>query len=319
MTNILVTGAGGFIGNALIHHLQKASANNVIGIFRQNQTELPKAIQQIIIQNLTPETDWHEALHEIDCIIHLAGRAHILQEATTKPLEEFRKTNTETTVQLAQQAAKNNVKRLIFISSIGVNGNKNKQSFSVQSIENPVDDYAKSKYEAEIKLKAIAKKTNLEIVIIRPPLVYGADAPGNFKRLLNLIDKGYYLPLASTKNKRSFVALENLIDLISICISHPRAKNQLFLVSDDNDLSTAEFIRLIAISMEKPVRLFSIPARLLELIVLITRKKKIANSLLSSLTLDITHTKETLGWLPPISMDRAMRLAVAKYLKKNGK
>lgn len=319
MTNILVTGAGGFIGNALIHHLQKASANNVIGIFRQNQTELPKAIQQIIIQNLTPETDWHEALHEIDCIIHLAGRAHILQEATTKPLEEFRKTNTETTVQLAQQAAKNNVKRLIFISSIGVNGNKNKQSFSVQSIENPVDDYAKSKYEAEIKLKAIAKKTNLEIVIIRPPLVYGADAPGNFKRLLNLIDKGYYLPLASTKNKRSFVALENLIDLISICISHPRAKNQLFLVSDDSDLSTAEFIRLIAISMEKPVRLFSIPARLLELIVLITRKKKIANSLLSSLTLDITHTKETLGWLPPISMDRAMRLAVAKYLKKNGK
>lgn len=319
MTNILVTGAGGFIGNALIHHLQKASANNVIGIFRQNQTELPKAIQQIIIQNLTPETDWHEALHEIDCIIHLAGRAHILQEATTKPLEEFRKTNTETTVQLAQQAAKNNVKRLIFISSIGVNGNKNKQAFSVQSIENPVDDYAKSKYEAEIKLKAIAKKTNLEIVIIRPPLVYGADAPGNFKRLLNLIDKGYYLPLASTKNKRSFVALENLIDLISICISHPRAKNQLFLVSDDSDLSTAEFIRLIAISMEKPVRLFSIPARLLELIVLITRKKKIANSLLSSLTLDITHTKETLGWLPPISMDRAMRLAVAKYLKKNGK
>lgn len=319
MTNILVTGAGGFIGNALIHHLQKASANNVIGIFRQNQTELPKAIQQIIIQNLTPETDWHEALHEIDCIIHLAGRAHILQEATTKPLEEFRKTNTETTVQLAQQAAKNNVKRLIFISSIGVNGNKNKQSFSVQSIENPVDDYAKSKYEAEIKLKAIAKKTNLEIVIIRPPLVYGADAPGNFKRLLNLIAKGYYLPLASTKNKRSFVALENLIDLISICISHPRAKNQLFLVSDDSDLSTAEFIRLIAISMEKPVRLFSIPARLLELIVLITRKKKIANSLLSSLTLDITHTKETLGWLPPISMDRAMRLAVAKYLKKNGK
>ena len=229
--------------------------------------------------------------------------AHVMDERCDNPLEEYRNINTFTTLNLAEQAARNGVKRFIFISSIKVLGEQTEQGcpFSSDDPFNPQDPYAVSKAEAEIGLQNLTKRTNMELVIIRPPLVYGRDVKGNFAKLLKLAALPIPLPFGSIKNKRSLVSIENLIDLICICLEHEKAKNQIFLVSDDFDLSTPDLLAVISSSGNFKSRLFNFSPRLLLIMLSCVGKSAVYNRLCGSMQIDLTHTKNQLNWEPPFS------------------
>lgn len=302
--NILITGVTGFIGKELITYLHQHKDYSLKAALRHSTT-FP--IPSVIVGDLLPNTDWSNALTKIDTIIHLAARAHVLKEKSEDPLTAFRETNTSASLNLAKQAVDAGVRRFIFISSIGVNGNQTfARPFTALDTPNPTEPYAISKNEAELGLKQIAAQAGMEVVIIRPPLVYGANAPGNFGQLIKTIASGIPLPFGSTHNQRSLISVHNLIDLITTCIDHPAATNQTFLVSDDEDLSTDELIRKIGNAINKPARLIPIPIWMLRFGAKILGKQEKAEKLLGNLKVDITHTKETLGWKPPYSVDEAM-------------
>ena len=312
---ILLTGATGFIGLTLAQTLLQQDYSLKAAV-RHTSTNLPSTIQQVSINNLLPDTDWTTACVEVNTVIHLAARAHILNDTATDPLAAFRETNTAGTLNLALQAADAGVRRFIFISSIGVNGNQTfGKPFTTADTPNPAEPYAISKHEAELGLRQIAAETGMEVVIIRPPLVYGANAPGNFGRLIHTVARGIPLPLGSIHNHRSLVALPNLIDLITTCIDHPAAANQTFLVSDGEDLSTTDLLRRLGDALGKPARLLPIPQRLLETTLTGLGKRAIAQRLCGSLQIDLSHTRNTLGWTPPVSVDKALRQTAAAYLK----
>lgn len=312
---ILLTGAGGFIGSALCIHLRQPK-HSLIGVVRNSSTLLPDGIQRNIISNLSHDTDWTTSLCGVDTIIHLAARAHIFKEQSINPLAAFRATNTAATLNLAQQAAAAGVSRFIFISSIGVNGNQTfSKPFTFKDKPNPAEHYAISKHEAEIGLKRIAALTGMEVVIIRPPLVYGANAPGNFGKLIKTLAGRIPLPLGSIHNYRSLVALPNLIDLITTCIDHPAAANQTFLVSDGEDLSTTELLTRLGQNLSKPARLLPVPQKLLETALNLIGKKAIAQRLCGNLQIDMTYTCQTLNWKPPVSVDEALYQTAQAYLQ----
>jgi len=312
---ILLTGVTGFIGLTLAQALLQQGYSLKAAV-RHTSTNLPSTIQQVAINNLLPDTDWKTACVEVDAIIHLAARAHILNDTATDPLAAFRETNTAGTLNLARQAANAGVRRFIFISSIGVNGNQTfGKPFTAADTPNPAEPYAISKHEAELGLRQIAAETGMEVVIIRPPLVYGANAPGNFGRLIHTVARGIPLPLGSIHNHRSLVALPNLIDLITTCIDHPAAANQTFLVSDGEDLSTTDLLRRLGDALGKPARLLPIPQAWLETTLTLLGKRAIAQRLCGSLQIDLSHTRNTLGWTPPISVDAALRQTAAAYLQ----
>jgi len=303
--NILVTGATGFIGKRLVDVLDK-SDHRVFALVRKDVATLPSKVVQLKTHGLF-SMDEPKLLRDIDVIIHLGGRAHILKDDTTNPLSIFRKVNTQGTIELAQQAATHGVKRFIFVSSIGVNGEFNENAFSETDIPSPNSPYAISKYEAELLLTELSIQTGMEVVIIRPPLVYGIDSPGNFGKLVRLVDKGLPLPLGAIHNKRSLVALDNLVDFIFLCISHPRACNELFLISDDKDLSTTELIQIIANANGHKISLIPVSEKLLAILMKIFRKKSLVNQLLLSLKVDCTKAKELLDWKPVIKMEEQLK------------
>jgi len=249
------------------------------------------------------------ALTGVTVVIHAAARVHVLQDGSENPLAEFRKVNVLGTLQLAKQAAAAGVRRFLFISSIGVNGNETcARPFSVMDEPKPQSDYALSKYEAEEGLRALATQTGMEVVIIRPPLVYGPGAPGNFGSLLRWLNRRVPLPLgAATANRRSFVALDNLVDLILTCMDHPAAANQTFLISDGEDLSTADLLRRLGQAIGRPALLFSLPTALLWAGARLLGKTEMAHQLLGSLQVNIDHTRRTLGWTPPVAVDEGLR------------
>ncbi len=315
--NILITGSSGFIGQALSHHLDQQN-RTIIAAVRRPVNTLPTDIRQIPIGDIYPDTDWTQALDHVDCVIHLAARAHIMSDTAADPIAEFRLVNTAGTLDLARQSAAAGVRRFIFLSSIGVNGNQtstNPFSFSAEDTPNPAEPYAISKHEAEISLRQIAQKTGMEIVIIRPPLVYGANAPGNFGRLLQITAKGIPLPFGAVHNQRSFVALDNLIDLITVCIDHPAAANQTFLVSDGEDLSTTELLQRLGAALGKPAYLLPVPVSWLRKVASLLGKEDIAMRLLGSLQIDMHKTCELLNWSPPLSVDEALRKTAKAYLQ----
>ncbi|VXC80931.1 SDR family oxidoreductase [Pseudomonas sp. 9Ag] len=301
---VLVTGAGGFIGRALCKAVL-ARGDEVLGLVRSETSSLP-GLQSINVPlENTPQLA--NFLNGVECVVHLAGRAHKLADNVADPLAEFRAVNCNATLELVRQAVAAGVKRFIFISSIGVNGNNNVRPFTASDQPNPAEPYALSKWEAEQGLWQVQEETGIELVIIRPPLVYGAHAPGNFGSLSRWVCKGVPLPLGAIHNKRSLVGIDNLVDLIIRCIDHPDAANQVFLAGDGEDLSTTELLRGVGRAMGKPARLIPVPAGLLQFGATLLGRKAMAQRLLGSLQVDISKTCELLDWKPPYTVEEGLR------------
>jgi UDP-glucose 4-epimerase len=293
---ILVTGGNGFIGASLVKRLVQASCSLKV-IVRDGLNTPNYQDCSFHVQNISESTDWSNLLNDCSIVIHLAALVHNNLASN----EEYINNNVDATINLAKQAASAGVKRFIFLSSIGVNGKNTKMNkpFTAFDSPKPYDSYTYSKHLAESNLKNLAKRTGLEVVIIRPTLVYGINAPGNITRLFKLIKTRIPIPFAGISNLRSFVSLKNLVDLILICINHPDAANKTFLVSDDNDMSTPDFIKKLGLGINKPVFAFKIPLQALKLIAYLTGKSNSYSTLSDSLQVDITFTREILNWSPP--------------------
>jgi nucleoside-diphosphate-sugar epimerase len=305
--NVLVTGATGFLGAPLAGCLNAGNRYNLTcAIRRKASLNCDKAV---FIKGLNADADWWDALVGQEVVIHTAARAHIMNDEVADPLAEYRKVNVAGTLNLARQAAIAGVKRFIFISSIKVNGEQTAtgQPFYSHDAPSPEDFYGISKHEAEQGLCALAAETGMEVVIIRPPLVYGPGVKGNFASMIKLVGKGLPLPLGAVHNKRSLVALDNLVDLIITCIDHPGAANQTFLVSDGEDMSTTQLLQGVAQAMGKPSRLIPVPASLLQFAATLLGKKAVAQRLLGSLQVDISHTQKCLNWTPPLTVKQGLQ------------
>lgn len=315
MVSILLTGASGFVGHHLINTLlEQPYQLHIFGRRDVNNRRFP-----FFKGEITSSTNFLTALDGIDVVIHSAARVHVMKEDQANPLKAFKEVNTLGTLNMAKQAAAQGVKRFIFISTIKVNGETttNKSPFSAFDEKAPEDPYGISKAEAELGLLEIANETDMEVVIIRPPLVYGEGVKANFASLLKLVSKGLPLPFGLIKNnRRSMISVYNLVDFIKTCIDHPKAANQVFLVSDDHDLSTAEMVELMAISMGKKSRALPVPVWCFKVAGKVVRKEAVIDRLVGSLQLDINHTKETLDWKPAHSVEDGFKLA-AKNLFDN--
>lgn len=303
----LVTGVSGFIGRSVADKLAMQPNYDVSGTIRQEDKQVRKAVPLLAIGEISASTDWSIALQDVRVVIHLAARAHILSDSSYDPLAIFRRINVEGTLTLARQALAAGVKRFIFISSIGVNGSHTSGvPFDESSLPAPHADYAISKFEAEQGLREMAQGTAMELVIIRPPLVYAGHAPGNFQRLLKLIASGMPLPFAAVKNQRSMIALGNLVDFIALCVEHPAAANELFLVSDGLNVSTSEIIRNLAAGMDQKARLFRVPDALMRRGSSLLGKQALYNQLCGSLVIDSSKACDLLDWRPPVTPMQAL-------------
>ncbi|WP_264346301.1 UDP-glucose 4-epimerase family protein [Rheinheimera sp. MM224] len=293
---ILVTGGTGFVGKALLKQLS-AKGYDIIAPVRQKTAYLPDGVVAPIVEDICSLPEHSDLFNGCSVVIHVAAKAHVVGES----LEEFRRVNTEATLNLATLAAKAGVKRFIFLSSIGVNGISNKEPFTSFDKPAPVENYAISKLEAEIGLTQLSEASGMEIVIIRPPLVYGPGAPGNFGKLIQLVYKNLPLPLGAIANKRSLVALDNLVDLIITCINHPNAANQTFLVSDAEVVSTTELLTSMILASGNKPRLLPIPMSWLKVIGRLTGKQSVIDRLCGDLQVDASHARNVLGWTPVIT------------------
>lgn len=310
---ILVTGANGFVGHALCTEVV-ARGMTARGIVRSS-SNFPVGAESFVIGGIDGGTDWGDALVGWNAVIHLASRVHVMQDTSADPLEEFRRVNVQGTLNLARHAAAAGVKRFVFVSSIGVNGAESFQKpFSAHDVVAPHSSYAISKYEAELGLQALAAETGMEVVVIRPPLVYGPNAPGNFGSLMRWLWRGVPLPLGAVHNRRSLVALDNLIDLIMTCVTHPAAAGQTFLVSDDEDVSTTELLRRLGQAMGRPARLIPVSVSWLKAAATMVGKPDVAQRLCGSLQVDIEKTRQVLGWRPPLTLDQGLKKAAAEYV-----
>jgi len=308
MANILLTGGSGFVGSALLQH---TAFDDAVSVGRS----CPNNCRNFVYRTLDSTTDYSELLNDVDIVVHVAARAHVLEENPKGSLNIYRDINTSPTLALAKQAINAGVKQFIFISSIKVLGDKTKlnERFTHVSPLNPLDPYAISKAEAEIGLKDLTAKSKMDLVVIRPPLVYGKNVRGNFAKLLKLVPLQLPLPLKFITNKRSLVALDNLVDLIVCCLSNPKAANQTFLVSDDFDLSTSDLLAVLARTGGYKSRLIGIPNWLLKVLFRAIGKLGIYRRLSDSMQVDITFTKKQLDWAPPIPVDSAMQRCWSKH------
>ena len=314
---ILVTGATGFVGGAVVKRLAtEGSAGDVIAATRRPKQSWPAGVQPTLVGDLLPTTSWRGALQGVETLVHCAARVHVMSDASADPVAEFRYVNVESTVNLARQSAAAGAKRFVFVSSIKVNGEFTQAGsvFTAGDAPAPQDPYGVSKYEAEQALRQIAAETGMEVVIIRPPLVYGPGVKANFASMMRWLARGIPLPLAAvTDNRRSLVALDNLVDLIVTCLHHPAAANQTFLAGDGEDLSTADLLRRMGLAMGHPARLLNVPPAMLKLGAAIVNKQDIYQRLCGSLQLDISKTKQLLGWAPPVAVDEGLRRAAEGY------
>ena len=308
MKSVLVTGATGFIGNALCKLLIASKYTvRVTMLPTEHAAVLGSEAEATFVQPLGPDTCWASSLFGIDIVIHLAARVHIMDDPSTNPLDEFRKVNVEGTLKLARDCVSVGVRRFVYVSSIKVNGEENIVPYTPYSLPKPTDPYGISKWEAEQGLRKIASETALEVVIVRPTLVYGPGVKANFLNMMKIISKGIPLPLASINNKRSLIYVENLVDALAICATHPKAAGQTFLVSDGEDVSTPELIHRTASSIGMPTRLFPFPVTLMRLAGKLIGKSGAVNRLTGSLIVDSSKIREELGWSPPFSMDYGLK------------
>lgn len=305
---ILLTGATGFVGRHLCVRLEAERCQVRCAV--RNQSPMEDSVE---VGDIGSDTQWGQALAGIDTVIHLAARAHIMHDTASDPLAEFRRVNVDATLNLARQAAAAGVKRFIFLSSVKVNGEETAsgQPFTEQDSPAPQDPYGISKHEAEEGLRRLSAGTGLEVVVIRPPLVYGPGVKGNFASMMRWISKGIPLPLGAIHNQRSLIALDNLIDFIITCIDHPAAANQTFLVADGEDLSTTELLRRVGQAMNKPARLIPVPRSVLKLGARLLGKQAMAQRLCGNLQVDISKAREMLGWEPPVGVDEGLEKATA--------
>jgi len=318
MKQILVTGAGGFIGRILSERLV-STGWSVHGTLlpSENSASLTKGVTPVVIDPINGSTQWGAALATIDTVIHLAARVHVMKEDASDPLKEFREVNTDGTERLAREAAAAGVRRIIFMSTIGVNGNiSGEVAFSETDELSPHNPYSVSKYEAELRLRQLSSQTGMEVVVIRAPLVYGPGNPGNFLSLLRIVAKGIPLPLASIKNRRSLIYVGNLVDALVLCASHPAAAGKTYLVSDGDDVSTPELIRRTAAAFGIKSALFPFPPALMRLAGRITGKVSAVDRLLGSLAVDSSAIRRELGWKPPFTMEQGLAVTAEWFLKK---
>jgi UDP-glucose 4-epimerase len=309
MEKILVTGANGFVGTALCRVLRARGIDFVPAV------RSAAGPDQIAVGDIDAQTQWKAALSACSAVIHLAARVHVMNDPSVEPLAAYRALNCDATLNLARQAAESGIKRFVYVSSIKVNGEKtNGKPFTPADIPAPLDPYGKSKWEAEIGLKALSRQTGLEVVVVRPPLVYGPGVGANFLSLMRLVRAGLPLPLGAVDNRRSMVAADNLADLLICCTRHSSATGETFLVSDGCDVSTPELVRKLAAAMAKPVRLLPIPEKFLTAGASLLGKAAMAERLLGSLQVDIARTKAVLGWRPVVGMDDAIDATVKHFL-----
>lgn len=311
---VLVTGASGFVGAALVERLASAEGCQVLALVRCEGVILPDNAMPVRVSS-DYLTTGALALEGVDVLVHCAARVHVMSDASTDPLTEYRKINVDGTLRLAEQAAHAGVKRFIFISSIKVNGEGTQLGapYTADDVPAPCDPYGVSKKEAEEQLKILAAKTGMDLVIIRPVLVYGPGVKANFHSMMNWLNKGIVLPLGAIRNQRSLVALDNLIDLVMTCLDHPAAANQIFLVSDGDDMSTTDLLVRMGIALGKPARLIRVPATLLQLGAALIGRKGIGQRLCGSLQVDITKTRQLLGWTPPSTVASALRKTAESF------
>lgn len=307
---ILVTGASGFVGAELVKKLASdKSIDGVVASSRNSCISWPRGVVHTQIASISSETDWSLALHGVDRVVHCAARVHVMSDDKKQSLKLFRRVNVDGTLNLARQAAEAGVSRFVFVSSIKVNGEVTQpgKPFRADDEPRPSDDYALSKLEAEQGLLHITKKTKMELVIVRSPLVYGPGVKANFASLMKFIQLGLPMPLGSINNSRSLVALSNLVDLLSICLKHPAAANQIFLASDGEDVSTTELLYRLGKAMNKKVNLMPIPVTIIDLVAKIFRKTSVSNRLCSSLQVDIEKTRSLLSWNPPLTLNQGLK------------
>ena len=310
---VLVTGATGFIGHALLAQLARLEHIESVGLSRQAPAKPLVGAKYLHGWDLTSKTQSQPELKGVDVLVHTAGRAHVLADRLADPLAEFRRVNVVGTRHLFKKAASMGVQRFLYVSSIGVNGVESAlgKVFSEEDTPKPKNAYAISKWEAEQCLLQMAAESGLEVVIIRPPLVYGPNAPGNFGYLMRAVQRGWPLPLGSVRNQRSLVALDNLVDFIVTCITHPQAANQTFLISDGQDLSTTELVRGMAQAAGVPARLLPVPVWALQAGATLLGKSDAVQRLCGNLQVDISKARSLLGWAPPVSVEEGLRRAMA--------
>jgi nucleoside-diphosphate-sugar epimerase len=314
MRNVMVTGANGFIGSALCQTLVDGGYLVTAAVRAAEQKRCDARRAHAIVGDIDRATNWLRCLQSVDAIVHLAARIRIMDLSGAALLRAMRRTNVEGTESLARQAAASGVKRFVYVSSIKVNGEQTSaRPFTAGDQPSPQDAYAISKLEAEQALWRVALETNLEVVLIRPPMVYGPGVKGNFLRLIQWMDKGLPLPLASINNRRSQIALDNLIDFLAMCIHHPAAAGQIFLISDGQDLSTPELLRRIACLLGRPARLWPVPPTLLRIAAQATGKRAEFDRLGGSLQVDVSYAREQLAWRPQTSIDETLSRTIEWY------
>lgn len=308
---ILVTGANGFVGSALSEKLCQDSSITVRQAVRRNRAADGG---QFIVGEIDGVTNWREAVQDCDVVIHLAARVHVMNDKSTDPLQEYRRTNLFGTLNLAKQAATAGVKRFVFVSTVKVNGERSNAPFKYDDPANPIDHYGQSKYEAENALISMCAVSGIELVIVRPPLVYGPGVQANFFNLIRLVHSGVPLPLGKAHSLRSMISIENLVDFLKTCAIHPDAPGNLFLISDGNDVSVRELTLLIADSMNKSIFMIPVPPLLMKFAASCTGKRNAVSRLFDPLQVDISLAQERLDWRPVISVREGIKQTVRNFL-----
>lgn len=308
--DILVTGASGFIGRAVLDRLSQS--HTLTAAVRRATDRLPVGVRVVALGDLDAHTDWSTCLRDVSIVVHLAARAHVMHDPACDPSTEYRKVNVEATLSLARQAARTGVRRFVFMSSVKVNGEATPESHALSEKDAPApqDAYAWSKWEAEQGLLALARETGMEVVIIRPTLVYGPGVKGNFAQLVRWVCKGLPLPFGAVDNRRSLLALENLVDFVALCADRersPQAANEVFLLSDGEDVSTTGLLRKVARAYDVKPRLLPVPIGLMRAVAIAQGKSAVADRLLGSLVVDSSKARALLGWRPVVSMDEQLR------------
>lgn len=316
MTSAFITGGTGFVGRQVIAALKELKTYSLTMTVRDPASFFCEDVKVASLPDLADPDSWSFSLRDIDVVVHSAARVHIMKDSSSDPLHEYRQANVNGTLNLANRAAAAGVKRFIYVSSIKVNGEQNLEGvpFTPNGEFSPVDPYAVSKWEAEQALIQLSQRTKMEVVIIRPVLVYGPSVKANFRSMMKWLHKGIPLPLGAINNKRSLVSIDNLVDFIVTCINHPAAANEIFLVSDGEDLSTTELLQRMAMALNVPARLLPVHPIVLEFSAALLGRRAIAQRLCNSLQVDISKNLNLLGWTPPVSVDEALRKTAADFL-----